>query len=64
MQRLAYTGLLSAALVLASCFSGGGEAGGAYDSAPGSGRAPGPANPPPIDQRNPALTETATFALG
>ena len=64
MQRFAYTGLLSAALVLASCFSGAVDSGGAYDGADGGTPGPVSASPPPIDQRNPAVTETATFALG
>ena len=61
MHRLAFTGLLSAILALASCSSGAGRAG-ATGEASGSG--PGAAALPPVDGRNPAITETATFALG
>ena len=56
MNRLAYTGVLTAVLSLAACFSSGEEAGTRTES--------GTAARPPIDMRNPAVTETATFALG
>ena len=59
MHWLAHAGLLSAALVLVSCFSGAGTAAG---DASRSG--PGAAALPPIDRRNPGITQTATFALG
>ena len=59
MQRLVCAGFLSAALALVSCSSGAGQAGGEA-----SRGVPGAAALPPIDRRNPAITQTATFALG
>jgi hypothetical protein len=56
VNRFAFTGLLTAALSLAACFSSGEGAGTLAES--------GTAERPLIDLRNPAITETATFALG
>jgi len=65
VNRFAYSGLLAAALALTACFSSGGDGGrtsGAGNPA-GGGAAPAAAKAP-IDARNPAVTETATFGLG
>jgi hypothetical protein len=56
VNRFAFTGLLTAALSLAACFSSGEEAGTLEQSRSTA--------VPPIDQRIHAGTETATFALG
>jgi hypothetical protein len=57
LRRLGLVGLL-AAFALASCFtSGGGGTGGEGAVLPGGLL-------PPIDQHHPAVTESATFALG
>lgn len=64
MHRLACAGLLSAVLALVSCFSGAGQADAGQAAGDASRGVPGAGAVPPIDRRSPAITQTATFALG
>ena len=65
MNRIAYGGVLAAALALTACFSSGGDAGSAAGVGDPSPEDPGAvAARAPIDAARPVVTETATFGLG